>query len=149
MRLLRSAIFSFLAAALSAQAEVPECQGWGGVLESQSLYFVGPERLLSQRALLDFEGRFGPSWLQAHLEGNNLRIENVMPGVGIPATIYHFQVAWLNSTGELLSEKSFPEKSRCEALSLFPGQSTASYVLKAPDSQETLRLQIRVWAVVP
>jgi|GEM_PF-5779124 len=151
MKVLRTAIFALavVATARAAAAEAPPCSEWGGVLESQDLYFVESSAGTLQSALVNLNGRFGSSWLQAQLQHEGLRFENKMPGLGIPSTIYHAQVEWLAPNGQTLTTEFFPEEGMCAALSLFPGQSTFVHELKRPVSKGPLRLKVKIWAVTP
>jgi hypothetical protein len=139
----------FSSGAWARDASAPECASWGGVRESKSIYFL--DGLLepdAQSALLDRATDSDlPSWLQIRYEKGALRFENKTPGLGLPFTIYHIRAEWLFSDGRVWEEGtvSFPEAMRCQILSLFPGQTSQSIVIKRPDSQENLRLRIRVW----
>ncbi|MEO5666903.1 MAG: hypothetical protein ABIR96_02465 [Bdellovibrionota bacterium] len=150
MSLLRTAILVFgLALAVGSQADEPPCYDWGGVVRSQELHFSDPREVSIQSALLDFQGRFGPSWLLARIKDSKLQIENQMPGVGLPATLYHMRLEWLSPLGKVIASKSIPEDDTCAAISLFPGQLTPDFEIVPPVSREALRLRLKIWAVVP
>lgn len=127
----------------------PECSTWNGVLLSENVYFIDPENeKFGQRALLDAGDRWGPFWVQAQLDGSELKFENKMPGLGLPFTIYHVEVNWIGREGVELSDaiQSFPAPASCAPLSLFPGQVSRSIEVKRPKTSENLRLQVKVWA---
>lgn len=148
VRLLRATTFLMgLLVSTQVRAEAPPCAEWGGVVESEQLYFLDPAPDSAQSALIDFQGPFASSWLQAHVKGSRLVLRNKMPGLGLPTTIYHVQVEWVAQLGGLVSSVSFPEEGVCESLSLFPGQYSPDLDLKRPDSLEPLRLRLKVWAV--
>ncbi len=128
----------------------PECSTWNGVLLSENVFFLDPSVEKSgQRALLDAGDQWGPFWIQAQLEGNELKFENKMPGLGLPFTIYHVEVNWIGREGRELSDalQSFPAPAACAPLSLFPGQVSRSIEIVRPKTSENLRLQVKVWAV--
>jgi hypothetical protein len=150
---MRSARIAFLTLGLlvapTSIAKAPPCAEWGGVRVSNDLYFSESQEGVSQAALLDLQGRYASSWLQAQFKGKSLRFENKMPGVGLPSTIYHVELTWLSPLGQILASKSFPEEAVCASMSLFPGQVSPDYPVERPDVSEALRLRVRIWAVAP
>jgi hypothetical protein len=149
MRLLQAAMLAFGMLATSAHAKAPPCAQWGGVSTSQDLNFLDVGEGSSQSALVDLQGRFGPSWLQASLDQGGLRFDNKTQGVGLPTTIYHVQVDWLSRMGEVVGSQAFPEEGVCAPLSLFPGQYTDPLVLARPQTSEPLRVRLKIWASGP
>jgi hypothetical protein len=113
------------------------------------LYFTESQGGDVQSALIDLQGRFGPSWFQVRIKDKSLRFENKMPGLGLPSTIYHVELAWLSPMGQILATHSIPEEGVCASMSLFPGQVSPDYRIERPEVSETLRLRVKVWAVAP
>lgn len=131
----------------SLKAETPQCAQSAQFLASESLYFSRPHVKSSQAALLSLEGDdFGPLWIKARVSEEGLSFENTLPGLGLPFTLYHVQVKWLDRMGQELKTESFPAKEACAPLSLFPGQETSPLQLKAPNADPHLRVELKVWA---
>jgi hypothetical protein len=150
MRRLRPALFFVASAAsVASQAEGPPCANWGGVKASRELHFIEPSTETLQSALVDLEGRFGPSWLESQIQDGGLRFENKMPGLGLATTIYHVQIDWITPLGRVLATQSYPSAGQCAAISLYPGHQSGVHHLKRPESVEALRVRLRVWAVAP
>ena len=149
MRLLRSTILLFGLMAVAANAKNPPCAEWGGVVGSQALYFVESLPESHQAALVDLQGRFGPSWLQAVFKNSQFRFENKTPGVGLPSTIYYVQVDWLSRMGDVVASQAFPEEGICAPLSLFPGQTSAWIDIPRPEHADALRVRMKFWAAGP
>jgi hypothetical protein len=150
MKLARIAFWALgLLLAPAAVAKAPPCAEWGGVRVSRDLYFSESQGGVSQAALVDLQGRFGPSWLQAQFKDKSLRFENKMPGLGLPSTIYHVELTWLSPLGHVLATNSYPEEAVCASMSLFPGQVSPIYPVERPQEDQALRLRVRVWAVTP
>jgi hypothetical protein len=132
-----------------AYAKEPPCAEWGGVRASQELYFSDVQDGASQSALIDLQGRFGPSWFQVRIKDKSLHFENKMPGLGLPSTIYHVELAWVSPMGQIIATNSIPEEGVCASMSLFPGQVSPDYRVERPEVSESLRLRVKVWAVAP
>lgn len=131
-----------------SNAQAPECADWDGILYSDNVYFLDPIIESGvQKALLDAKEEWGPLWLQIQLHQHALTIENKTPGLGLPMSVYHMQVDWIDRDGKVLKTQSFPGGSSCDALSLFPGQTSMDIPLNRPNSNEALRLQVKVWAL--
>lgn len=131
-----------------AKSQAPECADWDGILYSENVYFLDPEvETGAQKALLDAKEEWGPLWLQMKYQHGALTVFNKTPGLGLPMSVYHIQVDWIGRSGEVVETQSFPGSTACDALSLFPGQESMDIPLDRPEVNETLRLQIKAWAL--
>jgi hypothetical protein len=134
---------------LAMEVGAPECSTWGGVSESQALYFVDSQLDSSVQSTLlnsDVETQ-SPTWIRVSYSDSEIHFENKMPGYGLPFTIYHLKADWVNSDNQILENEgaSFPDEFRCEGMSLFPSQVSRKIEIPRPQSSENLRLRVRVW----
>lgn len=129
-------------------AEQPECSEWDGILISENVFFMDTDLVPGeQKALLDAGDEFGPFWIQAIVENQKLSFENMTPGVGLPFTVYHVQVNWIDRNGKIIENEiqSLPASGKCSPLSLFPGQLSGEIELERPKTEQQLRMQLKVW----